>query len=190
MNRVYKISCFLLQFVIWIIFPTRVTGRENIPEGGAIVCANHSDYLDPILLALAFGPKHCIHFMAKIELFKTRFLSWLIRTYGGFSVDRGKNDINSIRMAMKYLKTGEKIGIFPEGTRSSEDDEGEGKSGTVRLAAKMKVPVVPVYITRNKKPFRRVNVNIGEPCYIDQRPGENTDELSAGLMRKIFELKE
>lgn len=190
MNRVYKISYYILFILRAIFYPMKIKGRENIPDGAAMVCCNHSNNIDPILLAYAIGAKHPLHFMAKAELFKTKFLSRVIKIYGGFSIDRGKNDINSIRTAMKLLKDGEKIGIFPEGTRASEDDEVEGKTGTVRLAMKMKVPVLPVYMTRNKRLFHRVYAWIGEPYYVAAEPGADFALLSAELMKKIYGLKE
>lgn len=189
MNRIYKISYYVLYLLRMILYPMRFTGRENAPEGAAIVCANHSSYIDPILLAFAFGPKHYLRFMAKIELFQNKFLSWLIRTYGGFPIDRGNSDITAIRTAMKILRDGGKVMMFPEGTRVSEDDAVAGKSGAVRLAMKLKVPIVPVYITRGKKLFHRTEIHIGPPYMIDASASAEFDVLAGQLMEKIYALK-
>ena len=187
MNRIYKISYYILYPLRMLLYPMRTTGREHVPEGAAIVCATHSSYMDPILLAFAFGPAHYLRFMAKIELFRNKFLAWLIRTYGAFPIDRGNNDITAIRTAMKILRDGGKVMMFPEGTRVSEDDAVAGKSGAVRLAMKLKVPIIPAYITRGKKLFHRTEIHIGRPYTVDA--GENFDALTSQLMEKIYELK-
>ena len=50
----------------WVkaFYPMRCRGRENIPDGPAVICANHSNYIDPLLVALAFGKENYMHFMA------------------------------------------------------------------------------------------------------------------------------
>jgi len=170
-----------------LLYPLRILGRENIPEGPAIICANHSNYIDPILIAYAFTKKHWIHFMAKIELFKIPVLGWILRKIGTFPVDRGSADIGSIRTAMRYLKEGAKVMIFPEGTRVSADDAVAAKSGAVRLASKLKVPIIPVHIPRGKKIFRRVLLIIGKPYQVTASAGEY-DSAAGELMHRIGEL--
>jgi 1-acyl-sn-glycerol-3-phosphate acyltransferase len=97
-----------------------------------------------------------------------------------------------MKNAMLCLKSGKKLGIFPEGTRSSEDGEVAPKVGAVRLAERNNAPLVPVYIPRNKKRFHRTTVVIGEPIYIEKIKGRRTkeqyDELADELMTKITQL--
>jgi 1-acyl-sn-glycerol-3-phosphate acyltransferase len=156
-----------LQPLVSLLYPLKVTGRELVPEGAAIVCAPHSSYVDAVLLAYALGKKHILRFMAKAELFSVPVIGWVMRKCGAFPVHRDSSDINAIRTALKYLKKGEKVMIFPEGTRVAEDDAVTAKSGAVRLAMKTGVPIVPVYLPRKKKLFSKVCVRIGEPFRID-----------------------
>jgi len=189
MNRVYTFILCLIRPFFCLFYPYRVSGRENRPEGAAIVCANHTSLIDPIYLAIAFGSKHQLRFMAKKELSKVPLVGWILGKAGIFYVDRNHNDIDAIRTAMKALKDGSKIMMFPEGTRVAEDEAVAAKTGSVRLAVKLGVPIVPVYVPGNKKLFRRLHVVIGEPYFIERETELNSDELAAELMSKIAALK-
>ena len=189
-NRVYKVLVAVVRVICRVIYPTRICGRENIPEGSAIVCATHSNYIDPILMAIAFGGNDQIHFRGKKELFKIPLLRGLVRALGAFPVDRGGSDVTSIKTAMRYLKEDEKVGIFPEGTRVGEDESTDAKTGAIRLASKMKVPIIPVYLTRKKVIFRKVDLIIGEPYYITGEKRGEYETLSQELMGKIYELRD
>lgn len=189
-NRLYSFLVVIVRAICKVIYPTRIIGAENVPEGAAIVCATHSNYIDPLLLAIAFGGNDPIHFMGKKELFKIPVLRGLMRALGAFPVDRGTSDITSIKTAMRFLRDGEKVGIFPEGTRASEDEETDAKTGAIRLASKMKVPVIPVYLTRGKVIFRKVDLIIGMPYYITGEKRGEYETLSQELMSKIYELRD
>ena len=185
----YLVVYYILRPLCALLYPMRYTGRENVPEGAAILCANHSNFIDPVLLAMACGTKHWLHFMAKEELMEKPVLGWILKGIGSFGVQRGKSDINAIRTAMKYLKSGEKIMMFPEGTRVSADEGQDAKTGAIRLASKLNVPIVPVYIPRRKKVFSRVRIAIGQPYYTESAGHDGYDELSHQLMDKIYELR-
>ena len=189
MNKMYSFAYHILWPIVHVLWPYRFTGREIIPEGGAVICANHSSFIDPILVGLAFGKKHFLHFMAKAELFKVPVLGWIMRKAGAFGVNRGSNDISAVRTAMKYLKAGEKVLIFPEGTRVSEDDAVEARTGAIRLASKLRVPIVPVHVPRVKKLFSRVHIHIGEPYYVENADHSSFERLSGELMRRISSLR-
>ena len=149
-----------------LLYPRVVYGKENIPNVPCLVCANHSSYVDPVLVALSFGKERPIHFMAKIELFRRKWQEKFFGELGAFGVDRDGADIGAIRAVMKYIRAGETVGIFPEGTRVAAVGMVEAKSGAARMAAKLRVPIVPVYISRRKPLFRKVKIVIGEPIYV------------------------
>ena len=141
-------------------------------------------------LAVGITKKHYLHFMCKKELMSVPIVGWWIRRVGSFAVDRSGGDINAIRTAMRLLKSGEKVMIFPEGTRTDTDDAVSAKTGAIRLAARLHVPIVPVYIPREKKLFRKVVVRVGEPYYVDCSTGDHeafTAEADA-LMERISAL--
>jgi 1-acyl-sn-glycerol-3-phosphate acyltransferase len=192
-STLYSIAYYPLAFVLRLIFWLDIKGRENIPEGGAVFCARHAKYLDPVLMAISVGYKNQLHFMAKKELFDKPFLGGLLRALGMFSVDRSKVDITSIKTAMAYLKAGKKIGIYPEGKRISQDDSSAAKSGAVKLADKAGVPIVPVFMPRTHKPFRKMPVIIGEPYYVNPDGKRLTaaeyKTAAEELMEHIYSLK-
>jgi 1-acyl-sn-glycerol-3-phosphate acyltransferase len=189
MINLYPFAHNLLKPFYSLFYPMNYIGRENIPEGAAIICANHSSYSDPFFAAFAFGKKRMLHFMGKAELFKNPIVKWVLEHCGAFAVNRGENDLGAIKTAMKYLKSGEKVFIFPEGTRVSEDDAVSAKTGAVRLAGKLGVPIVPLYIPRKKIRFKRDSVIIGKPFYVEKVTKENATQLSDQLMDQINHLK-
>lgn len=189
MKQTYRNLHRYLGPILQFFFPVAIHGKENIPEGAAMVCANHSSLLDPLLVALAFGKQQHLHFMAKKELFGIPVIGKIIANAEAFPVDRSSNDLGAIRTAMRYLKTACKVMLFPEGTRVSEDDAVAAKSGAIRLASRAKVPIVPVYVPRKKRMFRKTPIVIGKPYYIEQAGRDEFEALSGQLMDKIYELK-
>ncbi len=185
-NLIYAIVVPITRFFYHLSFK----GRENIPEGPAVVCGNHSNLIDPILVAASFGKKTFMHFMAKLELRSVPIVGWALEKAGVCFVDRGKSDIGAMRSMMKCLKRGDKIFIFPEGTRVGEDNMVDAKTGAVRLASKMNVPIVPVYIPRRKKLFSKVSLIIGKPYMVEGHNHNEYEELADGIMERIYELRD
>ncbi len=186
----YKVIRFILSIFVFLVLPYKITGRENIPEDAAIICANHSSNVDPLLVAFAIPGKYHVCFMAKKELFQNKISAWFFRSLSVISVDRGKADLGSMKQAFKCLKSGKKLGIFPEGTRTAQNNDVEPKLGAVRIAEKTGVPIVPIYIPREKKLFHKIRINIGEPLTIEKRKrtkDEYTD-LANDLMNRISSL--
>ncbi|MBV8172080.1 MAG: 1-acyl-sn-glycerol-3-phosphate acyltransferase [Candidatus Eremiobacteraeota bacterium] len=148
------------------LFDVKVSGEDNVPsEGGLVVAANHRSYLDPPLLGTWFP--RTIHFMAKEELFRIPVLGRGIAAVHAFPVTRDAADIGSVRRALRILKEGGAIGIFPEGTRNVSGDA-KHKGGAVLLASSAHCPVVPVGLVRTALATKRlrashVEVRIGTP---------------------------
>ncbi|MGN1030158.1 MAG: lysophospholipid acyltransferase family protein [Butyricicoccaceae bacterium] len=185
-----KVAIHAIHLYDMIKYNFHVYGRENMPEGGAVVCANHSQWADPPMLGVAIGAKHDIAIMAKKELFEIKGLGLLIDALGAFPVDRGAADVKSIKTAIQAVKDGKKLMIFPEGT--TKNHGGEAKEGAAMIALRCKAPIVPVYITPDKKFRSRVNIIIGEP-YMPERPGRGKDayrEVADDIMRRIYALKD
>lgn len=166
----YRLYLFLRAIVmaaIWIVKPFKIIGREKFPDGPAVICANHSSFTDPFYMAFALPRKYHLCLMAKKELFNFKPLGWILRHIGTFPVDRkAPADMEAMKNALAVLKAGKKLGIFPEGTRTSEDGTVSPKAGAVRIAQKTGVPIVPMYIPRKKKFFRKNPIVVGEPIDI------------------------
>ena len=151
-------------------------GDENVPrKGGAILAINHVGYFDFALTGTAALPAgRYVRFMAKKEIFANKIAGPLMRGMHHINVDR-ENGAASFVAALRALKSGEIIGIFPEGTISTSFEIKALKSGAVRLAMGAGVPVIPTVIWGSqrvwtkgvKRNLRRehipISVVFGEP---------------------------
>ena len=164
----FKFIYFVAAPFFKLLYRIKISGKENIPEGSAVVCANHTSMLDPIFLAIAFGISENWLFMGKAELFKIPVLNWLIKSLGAIPVNRGATDISTLRNAIDAIKSGKKVMIFPEGTRVKEgEDAASVKTGAAMIASRGGAVMVPVYISGNKKLFGKVRVVIGKSVSTD-----------------------
>ena len=188
----------LLYCVVWpyfrLIHPVRAVGRENIPEGPAVICPNHTTAGDPFYVVFAFGFRWPMRAMAKMEIMRMPFIGWILSKAGVFGVNRDNTDLKAVKTAMKFLKEGDKLLMFPEGTRVHEGEDAQAKAGAALFATRAGVPLLPVYIQRKKKRFQRNTVVIGEPYnpeYNGRKP--TSDELQAiarDLMERVRALGE
>lgn len=194
MNKVYAVLYAVFWLVFKIVHPWKVVGNCQTPEGGVLICGNHTTISDPFYVALALGGKQQTRVMAKKELMRIPVLGFLLEKAGVIGIERGKADVSAIKTAMKALKNGERLLIFPEGTRVQEGAEGDAHSGVAMLATKTGASILPVYIPRKKKWFRKTTIVFGEP-YQPQFEGrratpEDYKRISNDLMERIFTLEE
>ncbi len=135
----------------------KIFGDEHIPRtGGAVIASNHISYLDFALIGTPAAPKNrYIRFMAKKEIFDNKLAGPLMRGMKHISVDREKGS-SSLVPAMRALRAGEIVGIFPEATISLSWEVKELKSGAVRLAQGAGVPIIPVALWgQPANPYKR-----------------------------------
>lgn len=155
------------------------TGEENIPRtGGAILAINHVGYLDFALTGTAALPaKRYVRFMAKREIFDNKFAGPLMRGMHHINVDRA-NGSASFVAALRALKSGEIIGIFPEATISKSFEIKDLKTGVVRLAMGAGVPIIPTIVWGSQRIWTKgvprdlrrkrvpITIEFGEPILI------------------------
>lgn len=167
-----------------------VIGREKVPDGGCVLVANHTQWADPVLVGTALGNQYPLVAMAKKELFQIKLLGPLISALGAFPVDRGTADIGAIKTSLKAIKEGKKLLIFPEGgTKHKAGDE--AKVGAAMIAARTGAPIVPIYISENKKFRSKVYVVFGD-AYIPEKTKSKDGyrAIADDMMRRIYALKE
>ena len=183
----FNIVYSLLRFLFFFLYRVKVKGRENLPEsGGMLVCANHSCLKDPVFVAVAIGYGRSYTFMARSELFQIPVFGFIIKKLGAFPVKRGSADVISIKTALRALKSGKTLVVFPEGSRWSD----EAKAGAGMLAVRGGAPVVPVYIGGSKRLFTKVTVTIGKP-YMPETAGKPVyKEVANHIMLKVRSLAE
>ncbi|TCM47090.1 1-acyl-sn-glycerol-3-phosphate acyltransferase [Kribbella sp. VKM Ac-2568] len=169
----------------------RMTGTEHIPRsGGAVLALNHISYVDFVIGGFGAQPsKRLVRFMAKEVLFRNRYSGPLMRGMHHIPVDRGAG-AGSYREALRYLKEGEIVGVFPEATISRSFELKEFKSGTVRMAAATGVPVIPMVLwgtqrmmtkdhPRDFSRHQNVSISVGEPIKVSR--GDDATEATAQL---------
>ena len=176
-------------------FPTKFIGKKNIPKGSCIIASNHTSNLDAILLALHTWEKK--YYLGKKELFKGKLFSGFLKSIGVIKINRQISDVNAIKNCLKILKNNKKLVIFPEGTRVNNEDRsiGEVKHGVSMLACKAKVPIVPMFILRKPKLFRRNKIFIGKPFTLEEFYGrklssEELEQASNIVAMKLSALRE
>ena len=193
-NLFYRRLHRLLAPVIRFLFPLDVRGKEHLTDEAVVLCPNHTNGWDPILLACALHYDTPLRFMAKKQLMEVPFIGWLAAKMGAFGVDRGNSDIGAIKTAIRSLHEGWKLIIFPEGTRVKEGEAVDAKGGAAMIAIRAGVPMQPVYIAAEKRMFRKTKIVFG-PAYTPVYSGRkgtaeeyqtNVDEI----MRQIKELGE
>ena len=142
----YRLVQCTLPIIIRMHGGWRVVGRENIPpQGGAVIAANHLSHLDPPTVGSAL-PRRTYYF-AKSELFSNPVFGFMIRKCYAFPVRRGAADTTALKHAIKLLKAGELLTMFPEGTRSRTGELGEFDLGAALAASRGGVPIIPCALT-------------------------------------------
>lgn len=184
-KRFYQFMCIFLGAIWKLLYPMRVEGLENIPaEGGFVLCSNHCSNRDPFYLAIPCRKKRYFHFMAKMELFKSKPVAAFVSALGGFPVDRGHSDLGAVRTALKLVADGHGLAIFPQGTRVKDNGRTPMLEGVSMIALRANAPVIPAYIGGPYRPFRKVQLSFGKPVdFSDFGRRVNSETLSAATHR-------
>ena len=166
----HLLKWLLVSPVLHTYFRIKIYGAEKVPQsGGLVAVSNHASYLDPPLLSNCV--RRPVAFMAKEELFKTPGLKQAIELYGAYPVKRSTGDRAALRAAIEAIESGWIAAIFLQGTRSDDAKISAPKPGAAWIAAKTKVPLLPVSLWGTQKvisksfPFLKpvpITVRIGD----------------------------
>lgn len=178
---------------IWckVYYRAEIIGLENIPkEGPLIFCGNHRTYLDPPLMVAT--AKRDMKFLAKEELYNNKFLAFLGWVFEAIPVKRDEKDVSAIKTSLKFLKSGQCIALFPEGTRNGLEKGEKVKDGVAFFAVRSGAKVVPCGIKGGNKENRKVTITYGKPLDYSEYKGtkdkEKLEEITEEIMDKIIEL--
>jgi len=198
-NLFYKLCTLFIRLVLRINGSLYVKGKDNtLVEGGVIVASNHISYLDPPLIA-AVLPRR-VTFMARKGLFDIPLLGWFISHYA-FPVDREKTLPSTMKEAVRRLKNGELLVMFPEGRRSETGELLEGKRGIGMIASLSKAAIIPTLIIGTNKVLpvggkwlkkAKITIVFGSPVDLSiiEGGGNNLyDNITQKIMCAIGELK-
>lgn len=181
-NRFYQFIRGLAHMICLVVFPARVVGRENVPEDGSVLlCSNHVSMIDPVLIACAL--RRQVTYMAKKELFATKFTNWFFTNLGMVPVDRGASDIAALRVCLDVLGNGRILGIFPQGHRYRQDENREIQNGAALMALRSRAVVVPVHVSAPMKAFRRTTIRFGAPIDLSDMARVNSQAIQAASDR-------
>lgn len=193
---VFGVTNRFTRLVIYSLARWEVRGREHLPASGPLILvSNHIHLLDPALVA-ASSPRR-VHPMAKRELFEIPLIGWFFWVYGAFPVRRFSGDMGALRVARNYLRNGDVVLMFPEGTRS-RGNQGVQPSlpGAAMVALLSKATIVPIGITGSNikipKVFfqwlwharPRITVTFGEPFDLKDL-GTDSRAAEAGVDRMM-----
>ncbi len=180
-----------------VFFRLHTVGLENIPKsGGFILASNHVSYFDPVVVGSAC-PRD-VNYMAKHDLFSNGVSSWFLFKLKAFPVKRGSSDIWALKEAIRRVKKGGGLLLFPEGRRIHIDEkEAMPEAGVGFLANKLNVPVIPVHVkgTETVLPkaakfitFSKISVTFGKQILLDRN--KSHEDIAQSIMNSVRELKD
>ena len=192
---IYNICAYALKIILSIFGFLKIYNKDKLPKDeGYVLACTHTGWIDILWLGISMLPTQ-VHYMAKKELFESKFLNWLMVKLNAFPVDRENPGPSSIKTPIRLIKNGKIIGIFPSGTRTTEDVP--LKRGAVTIASHAKAPIVPAaYVGPNNFSelfrFKRPRIIYGDPIYLnkDLPKKEALDVMADELNESMQQLKE
>src|SRR5262245_24566034 len=189
-------------FYARIVWRGKVIGRISDEEvKGAVIVCNHIVPIDP-----AFVPLACDrlgHWMVATEYFSYPGLGWCLRTLGTIPTNRGGVDIGSTKLAIRYARQGQLVGMFPEGRINiTKNLLLSARPGAALVALKARVPIIPCYLTGSPNDgtdfgcffmSAKATIIIGRPIdisdyYDDANSREVQEKITLQFMREIARL--
>ncbi|MDD9786748.1 1-acyl-sn-glycerol-3-phosphate acyltransferase [Priestia aryabhattai] len=189
----YTFATRFLQLILFLMNGRMKTvNKEKLPQNDPfIVVCTHKSWIDVVCLGIALYPTP-IHFMAKKELFNKIFIKKLLKKLNAFPVDRSNPGPSVLKIPLQLLKKKQVVGIFPSGTRNSE--EKALKNGAIHIASRASVPIIPaVYIgphtIRDLLGRKKRFIIFGDAIHVPKmtKDKEAVTEATNEVISKVFE---
>lgn len=181
----------IVSVIIKLFFPTKFIGRENLIDSGCIIVCNHYSAWDIPIAMVAIPYKMIV--LGKQEVVNLKILGRLFKHLGAIPVDRNNVQPSSIKEVIKRLKGGNKLLLYPEGTRKKAAGVTLTalKNGASLFALSTKVPVIPMMLEKKPRIFRKNRIFIGKPIYFEGLKANKEDiAISSEMIKsKMEELK-
>lgn len=172
----------------------RASGTKNLPAtGGVLLICNHMSHLDVFVLGLPLP--RMLNYVARSTLF-VPILGPLIRSVGGFPIQREGKGTSGVKETLKRLRDGGVVTFFPEGTRSFDGELAPLKPGIAVLAERAGVPIVPAGIAGTFEAWPRrhvlprpgpVWVHFGRPILPEEIAGASSEAILALFRTRLLE---
>lgn len=192
----------LLKFIFRVYFRTfykvEIVGLDNIPlTGPVVITCNHVSNYDPPLVGGFVGLKRDPVYIIKKELSKVPVVGSVLKSFGFIAIDRQRKggDLHALKSALKVVKEGKALFIFPEGTRSKTGKPLKPKAGVGFLLWHCNAPVIPIKVLNTEKlPFtRNLKIIVGKPFNLEKQEGkepkEQFQDFADKVMQEIIKLK-
>ena len=193
MPFLYRLVLCMAYMYAKLFLGLKIKMTGTLPQCAALIAANHSSYLDPLLVSVSFPEE--VHFLARKSLFNNGLFGWFIRNLNAHPISGDGKDMAVFRTVSEVLDLGKKVLLFPEGRRSFDGQLQPLKQGVALMALKNHVPIIPCWVEgssrawpRNKRLphlFGKITCIFGEPIY--PKEGEDT---KASLKIMMAELEE
>lgn len=142
----YRFIRMSSRIVSVFLFDFRAFGREHtLVEGPALILSTHQSHFDPVLIGATFNEQ--LNYLARRTLFKNRLFGALITLLDAIELDRDRSGLGGLKETIRRVRSGKKVLIFPEGTRTTDGQIGALKPGFLAVARRCKVPLIPIAIT-------------------------------------------
>jgi len=153
-NALYRFLQLCLRVVVPAYFRYRARGLEHVPRhGAALFVVNHQSFLDPLMVGIPLSRP--VRFLARDTLYRGPMIRAFLNKVYAIPVNRDAASSTTIRQAARQLQQGFLVGIFPEGTRSSDGQIGALKPGFIALVRRADVPIIPVGLAGTGAAFPR-----------------------------------
>ena len=186
---------FLFYPIHFLVYPYKLYGHKKVGLGAYIYVGNHYCIWDIFYPARTTGEG--VHFLMKESLMHVPVVGFFARQVGAIPAMRDGTDVRTLMDAMKVLKNGEKVSLFPEGTRNMQSDEEflPFHGGAALMAIKTKTPIIPFVICNRPRVFHCTHVVFGEPMelsdFYDKKllpeDYERADEI---IKNRLYELRQ
>ncbi|MGE0198495.1 MAG: lysophospholipid acyltransferase family protein [Simkaniaceae bacterium] len=196
----YFTVIYFFRLIFKVFYRLKVYGKNHYLSGSAIIAPNHVSFLDPPIIAISCPGE--IHFLARQTLFKS-FFGKAISALNTHPVQKEATNLKVMKLVHQLLKAGHKVLLFPEGTRSRDNQLQEIKPGIGMLISKSECAIIPTYIhgtyeiwSRNRKLpkfFGKTAVVFGTPIlwedYADMDKKEAQELIAQRLSHSLKELR-
>ena len=201
MKTIYWFCYTLWKLCFVCFFSYRVVGKEKLlTDGPVLIASNHESYLDPPLVGIGYDK--AVYYLARKTLFRG-FGAWLYPRLNSIPVDQDRPDMTSLKTIIKLLREGNKVVVFPEGSRTLDGELQPAEAGTGLIVAKSKAVVQPVRIfgARDALPrgsskinFCPITLVVGDPIEFSEeelkaKGRDDYQKISDKIMKAISEIE-